>query len=106
MPGITNDEFMAEKITRTTLQREFRLVEILKGDNGDLQIRFPATDALAFANLLLSQALGAEHHPNALVTVCCPGGESKRLEIVSTWIESETLQEMDAAVREIGNSAP
>jgi len=37
MPGISNDEFMAEKIARTTVVREFRPVQINKGESGELQ---------------------------------------------------------------------
>jgi len=101
MPGISNDEFMAEKITRTTLEREFRQVEIVKSDNGDLRIRFSFIDALAFANLLMTQALGAESHPNAVVTVCCPSGDSKRLQITSKWLDAETQQDVDVAARKV-----
>ena len=99
MPGISNDEFMAEKIARTTVVREFRPVGIHKEDNGELQVRFSSTDAIAFANLLLSQSLSAESHPNALVTVCCPVLGADRIQIVSTWLDAETRQEADAAAR-------
>jgi hypothetical protein len=103
MPGISNDEFMAEKIARTTVEREFRPLEINKKDGGELQIRFSSTDAIAFANLLLSQSLSAETHPNAFVTVCCPTQSSERIQIVSTWLDAETLQEADTAARKAAN---
>ena len=99
MPGISNDEFMAEKIARTTVVREFRPVQINKEDSGELQMRFSSTDAIAFANLLLSQSLSAEAHPNAFVNVCCPVLSADRIQIVGTWLDAETRRETDAAAR-------
>jgi hypothetical protein len=99
MPGISNDEFMAENIARTTVVREFRPVQINKEDSGELQMRFSSTDAIAVANLLLSQGLSAEAHPNAFVTVCCSVLSADRIQIVGTWLDAETIQEADAAAR-------
>jgi hypothetical protein len=94
MPLTSNDEFMAERIRQSIVKREFRPVEISQKDGGELQIRFSSTDAIAFANLLLSQGLGAETHPNAVVTVCCPPHccpPQDRIQIVSEWLDAETL---------------
>jgi hypothetical protein len=107
MPLISNEEFMAERIRRSSVKREFRPVEISQKDGGELQIRFSSTDAIAFANLLLSQSLSAETHPNAVVTVCCPPHccpPQNRIQIVSEWLDAETLQEADTAARRVGNS--
>lgn len=96
--GMSDEEFISEKIRRTTVQRDFRPVGI-REENGDPQIEFSPLDAIAFANLLLSQALLAENHSHASVTVRCPIKAGERIQIMSRWIDAETTQEADTVAR-------
>ena len=66
--GMSDEEFISEKIRRTTVQRDFRPVGIHEY-NADPQIEFSPLDAIAFPHLPLSQALIAENHSHASVTL-------------------------------------
>lgn len=91
MSDKTDTIFQSEKIRRMSLQRDFRPVEIEEGEDGGLQIKFSATDALAFSKLLASEAQHAQPLSDAVVAVAClrRATVGEHLQIITSWMDTE-----------------